>query len=177
MSHAPSSTTSRREQNTQKGNQQLALTFVLGPPTSGIDAVAFPQVAAEKGITPAEFWFQVVPRTIDDLLACDPDGWAMLDIIFSGALGEQVMVWDVEHTINPYLGFNFPGLTIDPNKVLTLTGPPTSGNLADRETLYAIADALMDLTRSDLAVCTITSEKGEVVFPFPRRHEKRPHDA
>lgn len=157
--------------------RDFTITFLLCPPTSGVDAIAMPQAAARAGITPCELWFRAVRRSVDQLLGCNPDGCSRLDEIVSEALGEPVMVWDAQYTQDSFGGFEFPGLTFRRSSVLTLAGRPTSGDLANRNILYAIADALMDATRGDFAACTITDGATEAVFPFSRRTEKEVHHA
>ena len=87
------------------------------------------------------------------------------------------MVWGAQHAVAPFGGFEFPGLTFEGSKVLTLAGQVAHGDLASRETLSAVADALMDATRGDFAACTISDGVTEAFFPFPRRNEKEPHHA
>ena len=87
------------------------------------------------------------------------------------------MVWDAQYAVAPFGGSEFPGLTFQRSKVLTLSGLPTSVDPASRESLSAVADALMDATRGDFAACTISNGATEAVFQFPRRKEKEPHRA
>ncbi len=168
---------SPRTEPPQETTEQFTLTYLLGPPTRGVDAIAFVEVAEEQGLTPEESWIQVVERNVKQLLECDAEGWALLDKMVSTVLGEYVQVWEAEATTWQWSGGELPGLVINPNKILDVAGRPTEANLADRLTLSRIADVLMDFTRADLAVCTINSEKTEITFPFPRRLKKRSHNA
>ena len=174
MADASSSdTTSRRTEPEEPAQLDFVITFILGPPDRGADAVAFGEVAAERGLTRKEFWHQVVRRNVAQLLECDPEGRSMLDAIVSEALGETVAVWEAGATVGPYGDLELPGLAINPNMILDVLGRRPRGNVADRETLCRIADALMDLTRADLAVCTLTGEESEMTLSFPRRAPRK----
>ena len=177
MSNHTRESDSRLERSADQANPDFTVTFLLCPPTNGVDAVALPQAAAKAGITPCELWFRAVRRKVDQLLECDPDGWSRLDEIVSGVLGEHVMVWDAHHVVGPFRGFEFPGLTFQRSKILTLAGREAAGDLAHSDNLSAIADALMDATRGDFAACTISDGMTEAVFPFPRRTDKEAHHA
>ena len=151
----------------------FVISFILGPPTRGVDAIAFAEVAAQQGLTRQEFWHQVVRRNITQLLECDPEGRSKLDAIVSEALGETVAVWEAGATVGPFGDLELPGLAVNPNMILDVLGRRPRANVADREALSRIADGLMDFTRADLSICTLTAENGEIIFPFPRRATRK----
>lgn len=169
---------SHQTEPNEPAQHAFIITFILGPPTRGVDAIASAEVAAQQGLTRQEFWHQVVRRNVAQLLECDPEGRSKLDAIVSEALGETVAVWEAGATVGPFGDLELPGVAINPNMILGVLGRRPRGNVADRETLSRIADALMGFTRADLSICTLTAEKGEIIFPFPRRAmRKEAYDA
>ena len=169
--------TTPSNENSARARLALDITFLLGPPTRGVDAIAFSEVAEDRGLTREEFWIQVVRRNLGQLLEFDSEGRSSLDNMFSKALGESVTVWEVEGKVSLQVGRRFPGLVVRPHEVLDDTGHPTTQNLADRATLGRIADGLMEFTRAEWTVCTIVGGGSEVCFPFMNEDRYGAHDA
>jgi len=162
----------------QEAPPPYALTYLLGPPMRGVDAIAFAEVAAERGLTREQFWLQVVLRNVEKLLESDAEGRSILDDMVSDAIGQLVTLWEVEGTVEVHLDRRVPGLVINSHKVLDALGRPVARQLADRATLSRIARALMAFNRADWATCSISDGKTEFVFPIlPEGAEKEARDA
>ena len=156
----------------QNTPETFEITFLFGPPIRGVDAVAFAEAAPDRRLTREEFWIQVVKRNVDQLLESNAEGRSVLDDMFSDALGQLVTLWEVEFTVRPYGDGNFPGLITQPQKVLDALGRPTERNLADREVLSRIANAVMGFTRAGSTICILTSDTSEFMFPILREGVK-----
>ena len=160
--------------NTQ---EEFVITFLLGPPTRGVDAIAFSDVAAERGLNREEFWVRVVMGKVGQLLEPSAEGRSILDDMFSEALGESVTLQEVQGMVSIEKERALPGFMFQPDKVLDVLGRPTGCNLTDQEPLSRIADALMGFTRADMALCLINSEDSATGFPFLRDHSKEAKNA
>ena len=152
--------------------EEFVITFLLGPPTRGVDAIAFADVAADRGLNREEFWVRVVMRKVGQLLEPGAEGQSILDGMFSEALGEPVTLREVQGMVSLEKERALPGFIFEPDKVLDVLGRPTECNLTDQEPLSRIADALMGFTRADMALCLINSEESATGFPFLRNHSK-----
>lgn len=166
-----------RTESPQETPEQYALTYLLGPPTRGVDAIAFAEVAASKCLPPEVFWVGVVSRAVARLIESDAEGRSILDDMFSEALGQSVTLWEVEGTVSLQGERRLPGLIIQSQKVLDALGRPAARRLADREILTRIAKALMGFTRADWAICSISDGKSEFLFPILRAGKVEDCDA
>ena len=168
----------QKTESSELPHQALHITLLLGPPTRGVDAIAFGEVADERGLTREQFWLQVVLRNVEKLLESDAEGRSNLDDMVSEAIGQLVTLWEVEGTVEVHLDRRVPGLVVNSHKVLDALGRPVARQLADRETLSRIARALMAFNRADWATCSISDGKTEFVFPIlPEGAEKEAIDA
>lgn len=168
MSETRTATPCMKKKTEKCRPDEFLITYLLGHPTRGVDGIAFAEVATEKGLTREEFWLQVLQRNFGQLLESDAEGQSMLDDIFSEALSQSVTVWDAEPTIELLLDRRIPGLFIQSGKVIDPLGHPATKELANREALSRIATALMDFTRADWAVCSISDGESEFLFPLLR---------
>jgi len=157
---------------------QFVITYILGPPTRGVDGIAFAEVAAARGLTPEMFWIQAVARNAEQLLDSNAEWRSILDDIFSEALGQLVTLWEVGGTLESHADRRYPGITIQSQKVIDALGRPAARRLADRDILSRIANALMGFTRADWAICFISDGRSEFRFPILRKEPKEePCDA
>ena len=152
--------------------EEPVITFLLGPPTRGVDAIAIAQVAADRGLAREEFWVRVVMGKVGQLLESSAKGRSILDDMFSAALGESVTLGEAQGMVSLEKERALPGFIFQPDKVLDVLGRPTGCNLTDQDPLSRIADALMGFTRADMALCLINSEESATGFPFLRDHSK-----
>ena len=152
--------------------EKSVITYLLGPPTRGVDGIAFAKVAADKGLTREKFWIQVVARNAEQLLESNAEGRSILDDIFSEALGQLVTLWEVGGTLESHADRRFPGITIQSERVIDALGRPPVCRLVDREILSRIADALMGFTGADWAICSISDGRSDYRFPILRKGPK-----
>ena len=166
-----------RNDSLENTPEAFVITFLFGPPTRGVDAFVFAEVAADRGLTCEEFWVRVVMRNVGQLLEPGAEGRSILDDMFSEALGESVTLWEVQGMVSVEKDRAFPGFILEPEKVLDALGRPTECDLTDRETLARIADALMEFNHADTVLCLINSENSETGFPFLRNLSKEAQNA
>ena len=152
--------------------KEFVITCLLGPPSRGVDGIAFAEVAAERGLTREKFWIQVVTRNVEQLVESNAEGRSILDDIFSEALGILVTVWEVGGTLEFQAGRRFPGLTVQSHKVIDALGRSAARPLADLEVLSRIANGLVGFTRADWAICSISDGKTEFSFPVLQKGPK-----
>lgn len=157
--------------------EEFVITFLLGPPTRGVDAIAFAEVAEKRGLAREEFWVRVVMGKVGRLLEPSAEGRSILDGMFSEALGESVTLREVQGMVSLEKDRALPGFILEPEKVLDVLGRPTECNLTDQKNLSRIAGALMGFTRADMVLCLINSEESATGFPFLRDHSKEAKNA